>query len=45
MSVNYGKSEVEAQIKAAHDLGLDSYLLWDPKNRYTKEALLETPKN
>lgn len=45
MSVNYGKSEVEAQIKAAQDLGINSYLLWDPKNRYTKEALLETPKN
>ncbi len=43
LAVNYDKEKVQAQIKAAHDLGINSYLLWDPKNIYTKEALnLET---
>ncbi len=45
MSVSYGPNEVKAQIKAANDVGIYSYLLWDPKNRYTKEALLEDQNN
>jgi hypothetical protein len=36
---NYGPKEVRAQIQAAYDLGLDSWMLWAPSNRYTKEAL------
>lgn len=35
---SYGKSEIQAQIKAIYDLGLDSYMSWDPRNRYTKSA-------
>ncbi|MCI5050907.1 MAG: putative glycoside hydrolase [Candidatus Pacebacteria bacterium] len=38
LGINYGEEEVRAQIKATYDLGLDSYMVWDPKNRYTKEA-------
>lgn len=42
LSVTYGPKEVEAQIQAAKDLGIHSWILWDPKNRYTKEALLDS---
>jgi hypothetical protein len=36
---DYGPAEVRAQIQATYDAGLDSWMLWDPANRYTKEAL------
>jgi hypothetical protein len=36
---NYGPKEVRAQIQATYDAGLDSWMIWDPANRYTKEAL------
>ena len=36
---NYGPEEVRAQIQAVYDAGLDSWMLWAPSNRYTKEAL------
>jgi len=36
---NYGKAEVRAQIQATYDAGLTSWMLWDPANRYTPEAL------
>lgn len=32
--VTYTKEMVEAQIKANTDAGLDSYLFWDPSNKY-----------
>lgn len=32
----YGINEVESQIKALHDLGIDSYLIWNASNRYTR---------
>ncbi len=32
--VTYTKEMVEAQIKANADAGLDSYLFWDPSNKY-----------
>ena len=35
----YGPEEVRAQIRAAEELGLNSWLLWDPANRYTPAAL------
>lgn len=38
---NYGATEVRAQIQATYDSGLNSWFLWDPANRYTKEALVE----
>ena len=37
---DYGPEEVRAQIQAAYDAGLTSWMLWDPANRYTKDALL-----
>jgi hypothetical protein len=37
---NYGVPEVQAQIKAAYDVGLTSWMLWDAGNKYTPAALL-----
>ncbi len=36
---HYGAAEVEAQIKATHDAGLTSWMLWSSKNVYTRKAL------
>lgn len=36
----YGVSEVRAQIKATYDVGLTSWMIWDPANRYTRDAYL-----
>ncbi len=36
---NYGPKEVRAQIQATYDVGLDSWMLWAPSNKYTVEAL------
>jgi len=36
---NYGPKEVRAQIQASYDVGLDSWMLWAPSNKYTVEAL------
>lgn len=36
---DYGPAEVRAQIKAIYDVGLDSWMLWAPSNRYTRAAL------
>lgn len=33
---NYGKAEVEAQIKALKDNGIDEYLLWNAGNTYSE---------
>ncbi|HEY7303796.1 MAG TPA: putative glycoside hydrolase [Bryobacteraceae bacterium] len=37
----FGKLQLEQQIKAAQDAGADGWLLWDPRNRYSTEALSE----
>ena len=37
---NYDVTEVQAQIKAVYDAGLDSWMLWNAGNKYTKDALL-----
>ncbi len=37
---NYDVPEVKAQIQATYDAGLNSWLLWDAANKYTKGALL-----
>jgi hypothetical protein len=39
LRVTYGPAEVRAQIKATNDIGLDSWILWSPSNRYTLGAL------
>jgi len=33
--IKYGAAEVQAQIKALHESGVDEYLLWNATNRYT----------
>lgn len=38
LGVNYGTKEVREQIQATYDVGLDSYMVWDPRNKYTQEA-------
>lgn len=39
MGAVYTADMVRAQIKATYDVGLSSWLLWDPANRYTVGAL------
>jgi hypothetical protein len=34
----YGAAEVQAQIRAAHDLGVGDYLVWNAGVRYTADA-------
>lgn len=36
---DYGPEEVRAQIQATYDVGLTSWMLWAPSNRYTQAAL------
>lgn len=36
----YTKEMVRKQIQAVYDNKLSSWMLWDPRNQYTKEALL-----
>lgn len=38
---NYDIAEVRAQIQAVYDAGLTSWMLWDPANKYTVDALLK----
>lgn len=35
----YGPAQVEAQIKAAREVGYNEYLLWNAKNVYSEEAV------
>lgn len=35
----YGPKEVRDQIKATYDVGLTSWMLWSPSNKYTSAAL------
>src|SRR5699024_7070343 len=34
----YGKNEVEAQIKALNESGIDEYLIWNASNKYTENV-------
>jgi hypothetical protein len=38
---DYGPTEVRDQIQASYDVGLTSWLIWSPSNKYTVEALLK----
>jgi len=40
MGATYTKDLVRAQIKAVNDNNLNSWMLWDPSNKYTPGALL-----
>lgn len=37
--IRYGAKEVELQIKALEDLGINEYILWNAGNRYSEDAL------
>ena len=41
MGATYTSAMVRAQITATEDLGLDSWLMWDPANTYTESAFLK----
>ncbi|HKW09838.1 MAG TPA: putative glycoside hydrolase [Gemmatimonadaceae bacterium] len=42
----YGATQVKAQMRAGHDNGIDSWMLWNPGSRYSIEALgAEAPVN
>ena len=32
--IEYGYDEINAQIKALNDLGINEFILWDPKVQY-----------
>jgi len=38
---NYDVAEVKAQIKATYDVGLTSWMIWAPSNKYTVGALVK----
>lgn len=38
--VPYTPAMVRTQIQATYDVGLTSWMLWDPSNTYTREALM-----
>lgn len=40
LGATYTADMVRAQIKATYDVGLDSWMLWDPANKYTPGGLL-----
>ena len=40
LGAKYDETKVRAQIKATYDAGLTSFLMWDPRNKYTKGAYL-----
>ena len=42
LRVAYGPAEVQAQIKAAADLGITDWLLWDPWVTYTDDGLINS---
>ncbi len=37
----FGKPQLRQQIKAAEDAGSEGWLLWEPRNRYQTEALVD----
>jgi peptidoglycan/xylan/chitin deacetylase (PgdA/CDA1 family) len=39
LAVDYGPTEVAAQVKAAKDAGVDEFLLWDPLVTYDADGL------
>lgn len=41
LGATYTAAMVQDQIQATYDVGLDSWMLWDPKNIYTRGALIK----
>ena len=44
LGVGYGPAEVRAQIRAARDVGIREWILWDPLVTYTVDALDRAPR-
>lgn len=40
LGADYDAAKVRAQMQATYDVGLDSWMMWDPSNRYTRGAYL-----
>ena len=40
LGAKYDATKVRAQIQATYDAGLTSWMIWDPKNKYTRGAYL-----
>ena len=38
LGAEYDAPMVRAQIKATYDAGLTSWMIWDPSNKYTRDA-------
>ncbi|HHY34850.1 MAG TPA: hypothetical protein GX510_04335 [Firmicutes bacterium] len=36
LNIQYGPAEVQAQIKASYEHGINTWLLWNPGNQYTR---------
>ncbi|HYZ91960.1 MAG TPA: putative glycoside hydrolase [Actinomycetota bacterium] len=43
LRVPYTPAEVRAQIQAANDNGIDEWILWNARSRYTEDALRPAP--
>lgn len=43
LRVPYTPAEVRAQIQATNDAGIDEWMLWNARNRYTEDALRPAP--
>jgi hypothetical protein len=41
----FGVPELRAQMQAALDAGAQGWMLWNPQNRYTTEALQPAPRS
>jgi peptidoglycan/xylan/chitin deacetylase (PgdA/CDA1 family) len=44
LGVQYGPRQVEEQIKAAHDAGVDEFTLWDPEVTYSASGVARDAK-
>jgi len=40
LGATYDAKKVRAQIQATYDAGLTSWMIWDPSNKYTRDAYL-----
>ncbi|MBI4120946.1 MAG: hypothetical protein HY457_01685 [Parcubacteria group bacterium] len=45
LGATYDAAMVRKQIQATYDVGLDSWMMWDAANTYTRDALLPAPVN
>lgn len=45
LGATYSASMIRSQIKAVNDSGLDSWMMWDPSNRYTMSVYRKTATN